>query len=234
MFFPSIFKKVVSVLVYCRRYLFNKRKQIRNKNETPTLITNNCIGGIIYHDLGLEFRSPTINLFFGNKDFFPFINDIEYYANQEPIEVFEDGQKFPIGELRKGTESIRLYFMHYKTFDEAVEKWKKRAKKIDYNNLFIIFEYPQKLKKTDEIYKEFKSIKHTNKRLITDPVDFEDEEIVKINIYDKNYHPGKIMKYKSKYSPKRYLDDFDYIKFLNKEKTNKFLIHRNYDDVKNT
>lgn len=220
MLFFSILKKVVLALTYCRRYLFHKRKQIRNKNKALTLITNNCVGGIVYHDLGLEFMSPTINLFFDNEDFFTFVNDIEYYANQEPVEVFDTGKNFPIGELRKGDKSIRLYFMHYKTFDEAVEKWKKRAKKIDYNNLFIIFEYPQSLKKTDEIYKEFKNIKHTNKRMITNLVDFEDEEIVSFDIYDKNYYPGKLIDYKDKYGKKRYLDDFDYIAFLNNQ-TNK-------------
>ncbi len=38
------------------------RKALRNKEFT--LLSNNCNGGFIYHDLGLQFLSPTINMFF--------------------------------------------------------------------------------------------------------------------------------------------------------------------------
>ncbi len=93
----SEIKKIISRLIDYRRERFKYRKRLRNKNKTPTIISNNCIGGIIYHDLGLEFMSPTINLFFKNEDFFTFLNDIEYYINQVPYEVFEEGLNFSYG-----------------------------------------------------------------------------------------------------------------------------------------
>lgn len=34
----------------------------RLRNSSPTIISNNCCAGFIYHDLGLKFNSPTINL----------------------------------------------------------------------------------------------------------------------------------------------------------------------------
>ena len=33
------------------------------KNRDIPIISANCVGGVIYHDLGLAFNSPTINLF---------------------------------------------------------------------------------------------------------------------------------------------------------------------------
>lgn len=33
----------------------------RLRNYSPTIISNNCCAGFIYHDLGLKFNSPTIN-----------------------------------------------------------------------------------------------------------------------------------------------------------------------------
>ena len=39
------------------------------KNKDFTIISHNCVGGVIYHDLGLKFNTPTINLFFMAKDF---------------------------------------------------------------------------------------------------------------------------------------------------------------------
>lgn len=51
------------------------RKRLKNKNFS--LITNNCTGGFIYHDLGLRFNSPTINLFFYKDHFFTFLEHLE-------------------------------------------------------------------------------------------------------------------------------------------------------------
>lgn len=199
-----------------RRKAYLTRKRERNKNPNPTIITNNCIGGIIYHDLGLKFASPTINLFFQKSaDFFAFVDDIKYYVEQTPRQVFEEGKKYPIGEFEKDGQKLRVYFMHYKTFDEAVAKWKERGKRINYDNLFVIVEYPEELRNTDEAYKNFKNIKYKNKRMITKPVGFKDREIINSRLYNKKFFFGKILRYKNRFSKKRHLDDFDYISFLN-------------------
>lgn len=209
-------KEVVTNFVEKRRngYLAKKRK--KNKNTNPTIITNNCIGGIIYHDLGLKFTSPTINLFFQKTaDFFAFVDDIKYFVEQTPIQVYEEDKKYPIGEFEKDGKMIRVYFMHYKTFDEAVSKWKERGRRINYDNLFVIAEYPEEIRETDEAYKNFKNIKYPNKRMITRPAGFTDSELVDIGLYNKDFFFGKILRYKGKFSKKRYLDDFDYVSFLN-------------------
>lgn len=44
------------------------RKKLLKKNIT--IISNNCTGGFVYHDLGLRFNSPTINLAFGSDEVF--------------------------------------------------------------------------------------------------------------------------------------------------------------------
>lgn len=46
--------------VYCR---------FRLKNKDFSIISRNCIGGVMYHDLGLKCTSPTVNLFFYPDDF---------------------------------------------------------------------------------------------------------------------------------------------------------------------
>jgi uncharacterized protein (DUF1919 family) len=40
-----------------------KAERSRLTNKEVTIFSSNCIGGVIYHDLGLRFMSPTINLF---------------------------------------------------------------------------------------------------------------------------------------------------------------------------
>lgn len=45
------------------------RAKKRNKNQRFTLLTANCMGGYIYHQLGVGFLSPTINLMILQSDF---------------------------------------------------------------------------------------------------------------------------------------------------------------------
>ena len=62
-------------MVRLRNTVWNyKHKKISQKNrerlnrDDVTIISTNCTGGILYHDLGLEFKSPTVNLFFRAQD----------------------------------------------------------------------------------------------------------------------------------------------------------------------
>lgn len=43
----------------CRRVTRNRVDLLRLKNKDFSILTNHCMGGIIYHDLGLKFLSPT-------------------------------------------------------------------------------------------------------------------------------------------------------------------------------
>ena len=54
---------IEQVLRYLRR-IERYRNRKRLKNRSFSLVTNNCIGGIISHDMHLRFLSPTVNLFF--------------------------------------------------------------------------------------------------------------------------------------------------------------------------
>ena len=48
------------------KYYFNSCQK-KNKNTDFSLFSPNCFAGIIYHRLGLEFKSPTINMLFPIK-----------------------------------------------------------------------------------------------------------------------------------------------------------------------
>ena len=71
---------MLRLINYIRRILrYFYRKTLRKRDVT--LITNNCIGGIIYHDMHLQFLSPTINLYFDNEEFIRFSTHLEYYLS---------------------------------------------------------------------------------------------------------------------------------------------------------
>jgi len=111
------------------RYI--QRERLRNRDFT--LLTNTCIGGVIYHELGLQFLSPTINLWMHDKDFYKFVGNLNYYLSI-PLKFVESEENYPIAYL----DDIQIHFNHYKTNEEAVLKWNERKARINYNNIFII------------------------------------------------------------------------------------------------
>lgn len=52
-------------------------------NKDISIISMNCVGGCVYHDYGLRFMSPTINLSFSASDFVKFCENIEGYLAEE-------------------------------------------------------------------------------------------------------------------------------------------------------
>lgn len=106
------------------------KKQLTS--EKFTVISQNCIGGVLYHDLGAEFLSPTINLYFKEPDFVRFVQNLEYYMNLELKMRWEE--EFPVGTMG----DISVYFMHYKTCREAKEAWERRKKRINWDKILII------------------------------------------------------------------------------------------------
>ena len=114
--------------------LFKMKRRRRLKNMTPTIISDNCNAGIIYHDLGLQFLSPTINLYFLPGDYLKFLQNLHHYLQVEPKEIADESVAWPVGRL----EDVKVYFMHYKSFEEARTKWIARAARVDFDNLFVL------------------------------------------------------------------------------------------------
>ena len=112
-----------------------KRKKSKLINKSPSVIASNCNGALILHDLGLRFNSPFVNLWIKPKDYIKMLNDLERYLNAEFEEIHEEGTNYPIGRLL----DINVYFQHYESFKEAVDTWNERKKRIDFDNLFILF-----------------------------------------------------------------------------------------------
>ena len=60
----------------------NNIERLKLKNTDFTIFSQNCIGSIMYHDLGQPFKSPTINLLITPKDFIRFMGKIQWYLKQ--------------------------------------------------------------------------------------------------------------------------------------------------------
>ena len=187
-----------------------RKKRIPPFSNGVTILSNNCIGGCIYHDTGKQFLSPTINLFMSIDDFISFCLDLKYYIEQDLIEVNDGSKVFPIGKLGGKGKTITLNFQHYKTFSDAWQKWDDRKRRIIFSNIVVFLEAPNGL--TPEQIAKIKKMPY--KTIVFGPNAINEPFVYDLGIYDEKYYPGKSLDYISLCSGKRYIDRFDYISFI--------------------
>lgn len=203
----------MKVIIKLRESAIEKRLQKLRKtlqNTSPTILSNNCNGTFMYHDLQLKFYSPTINLFLSIRDFIRFISNLDYYMGLKLREEISQEYAYPLGRLG----DLTIHFMHYNSFEEAAEKWYERVKRINRDNLYIVMNegmgciyedllefdalpFPHKVVFTHKRYPEIKSAYYIKGFENKDSCDFLFE-----------YRRGSI---------ERYYEQFDYISFLNQK-----------------
>ena len=188
---------------------FPKSSTFKNKNVS--VLCNNCVGGIYCHDLGIRFNSPFVNLNIAQEDFPYLVENIKEYMNLEIKEVPSD-KTYPVGVFDTNQTSLRpiiIEFIHYKTFDEAINKWNERRSRINYDNIRVILDITSRPDLEDFGFDDFYKLPY-KKIILTGG----SEGFCKYRIKFKNepFEIGRILKYYSFY--KRYSDKFNYKKFL--------------------
>lgn len=189
----------------------NKRNRKRLSNTNPTLICSNCTGGFLYHWLGLKFNSPFINLYLSPNDFVTMLENFEEFIST-PLKR-KHSEKYPIGE---GILGIEVHFVHYENWDQANTIWEKRKKRIDRDNIGIML---TNWCDSYEVLKRFDELPFKHKVVFTDKPYPE----IKSSYYIKGL---KIRENRNLYATqyitgKRYIDQFDYVKFINELKNEK-------------
>ncbi|MBQ2687952.1 MAG: DUF1919 domain-containing protein [Clostridia bacterium] len=132
----SIAAKLKELFVKSNVFAIYRRKKMRKRlnNTTATLLCPNCMGGTLFHDLGLQFRSPTINTMMYQGDFIKFATNLDYYLDTN-LEFFKHSEyTFPCAKLN----DITIHFSHYTCKEDAETKWLDRKSRIDRDNLFIV------------------------------------------------------------------------------------------------
>ena len=110
------------------------------REHVPSIIAPNCWGGITYNTLGLPFNSPIINMFFEPDDYLKMLKNLDYYMEQDLSFVRTQYNKdidinYPVASCG----DILLFFNHYRSFEEAAAKWEERKKRINWDNIFVMF-----------------------------------------------------------------------------------------------
>ena len=125
-------KAVKTFIKECWRTPLKKYMQYKLKNHSFSLISANCIGGILSHDVGEQFRSPTMNLII--PQFVDFCENLESNLKTDliPLEYTRNGH--PICKCGE----IDIVGIHYNSCGDLISAWNRRKERVNYNNIFLI------------------------------------------------------------------------------------------------
>ena len=157
-------------------------KKVRSffENKEVSIISQNCIAGVFYNDMQMQFLSPTINLYFDCPDFVRFVLNLQYYVGKEL--KMEWGEEYPIGVI----EDIRIHFMHYQTCTEAKVAWERRCKRLNWERIFVLS--TDMMNFSEELFEKWKCIQYP--KILFSSKKWEDESCVWYPEYEKN---GKVV-----------------------------------------
>lgn len=123
-----------------------RRKKINCDNFT--IISNNCWAGRVYQSYGIAYNTPTIGLFIMPEDYLKLVGNLKGYISTELKFVKPSESKwnkelknnmnygnYPIGLLG----DVEILFLHYKSEEEAYEKWSRRCKRVNWDKLIYKF-----------------------------------------------------------------------------------------------
>lgn len=165
-------RRLRNALIKIKIFISVKINRIGLRERDFTIISNNCWGGDVYQMFGLEYKSPTIGLFLYESDYVQFVRDIKKYMNSELVfidprtskyyhklcaELGEAHVTFPIAKLL----DVEIMFLHYSSQKEAIEKWNRRKKRINYNK--ILYKISDRTDSSENIIRKFDSLPLKNK-----------------------------------------------------------------------
>lgn len=206
----------IEIIRRMEKYIKATFNRLYIKHTNFSIISNNCWGTFVYKKFGLNYQSPFINLLIFAPDYIEllenFSNDLLYKLSfikcedskhkDELISLGIYQTNYPIGIL---DEKYELHFLHYKTEEDAKNKWLRRVDRINFNKL--IFKFSDGDGFEESMIKRFDDLDFKNKICFTSKK-FEKFGSV---IYLEQFNKQARVRDEWKVSKK----EFDVLKFIN-------------------
>lgn len=192
------------------RKIYNSFNRKRLKNTEITLIASNCNGCCILNDLGLRFNSPFVNLWVEPAEFVRLCGDLENYMRQELQFLPSTPQTlYPVALLG----DVKLYFQHYDSEAAVREAWDHRKARMDFDHLYFLFTDHDGC--TEQDLQQFDQLEAKHKAVLCHKPHPDIRSAVYIRGFEEKPCIGMSMRYRSKFSIRKYYDDFDYVAWFN-------------------
>lgn len=217
-----LFEKFNSIIL--NRNIEKHKAEIKKKysNGDITIISNNCIAGVIYNILGIRFCSPTINQWMKMTEYLEFVKDLRFWMDCDLFEDLEESKKwnFPVGYLQSNTDQskrVYLYMNHYLSFAEGKAKWEERKKRIIWDKLYVIYDFNDKDCDISLLY-DFDKIPLKNKIAIVHSEISGLNNCYRMKCISEDDPITKEFEYDG-LTGKRYFEEWDYIDFFSTNQT---------------
>lgn len=137
-------KWIRSTVFYCP--YFDLHEFLKLKKSRVSILSNFCLGGFVYKELGLKVLSPTINMFCLGEDYIEFLKHYKDYLSMDIQPYNEVNQEYIRGTLNrerfipKGIIGSRIvwYFNHDDTPEDAIANWNRKRKEVNFDNIAAI------------------------------------------------------------------------------------------------
>lgn len=192
------------------RRAYNKANAARLKNKDFSVISSNCNGAFILHDLGMPFNSPFVNLWIKPDDFVKMLKNLHYYLDCDLQFIEEDHISYPVGCL----DDIKIYFQHYSSPEDAKAQWVKRMKRMNFDNLFILATDRDGCTYQNLI--DFDALPYENKIIFTHISYPEFKSAYYLEGWESESSVGMCFDYKNRFTIKKHYDEFDYVSWFNR------------------
>lgn len=166
-------------------------RRIGLKGNNFTIVSNNCFAGFVYQKFDIPYNTPFVGLFILGPDYIELLKNFNILIKEKLVFIKGDESKYkdyliktnrfnkyPIGKLGNDVE---IHFLHYKSETEAQEKWNRRLKRMNFNN--ILFKFSDNDMSNLKLIKEFDNLPFKNKICFTS----KDISNIKSQIYLRKY-----------------------------------------------
>lgn len=153
------------------------------------IFSNDCWGGELYKLTGRPFNTPFIGLMLMAPCYIKLLEQPAHYLNlplnfinvsRYPLmQKLNSEIDYPIALL--GDSDIEIHFLHYASPEIAKEKWERRLKRIDWENLFVKFDCGKDYANKETVNR-FLSLPFINK-LIFGKENFGRKEVIVLDTY---------------------------------------------------
>ena len=193
------------------RALINNVNRLRLKNRDFSLIANNCNGSLILRELGVRYNSPFVNCMLWPDDYIRLLQNLEHYLACE-MQITRVEGNWAYGQW----DDLKVDFSHFDDVNEVKRKWDERMKRIDPDNLFIMFTARDGC--TMEHLRAFAALPYKNKVVFTHLPYPEIRSACYIKGFEKEPCVGELYKFRYKRLGIKYFDSFDYVSWFNNGK----------------
>lgn len=143
-------------------------------NKDFSVISNNCWGGFLYQYYNLKYLTPFVGLFIFAPDYIKLLRNLDYCLAQPLVFIAAEDSKYKDELIKNGSyntypigllNDVEIHFLHYKTKEDACEKWNRRLQRLNRNNLIVKF--CDRDFATEDLIREFDELAYAHKICFT-------------------------------------------------------------------